>query len=167
MFYSNLIQTNIQGKRMTNIVTRWLTGCTLSLITTLSFANDPLLGKWKTIDDQSGYSRADVMISKKADGRYEGVIVETRSMPGSEKLGLCKNCPGNLKNKPFVGLPFIWDFKADPKNEREFIDGRVLDPISGKIYRAKARLSSNQKRLTLRGYVGVSVIGRSVTWVKY
>jgi len=43
----------------------------------------------------------------------------------------------------------------------------VLDPISGKVYKGKARLSANGKRLTLRGYVGVSVIGRSVTWVKY
>jgi uncharacterized protein (DUF2147 family) len=152
---------------MKNIVKKMLTGCALSLITSLSYANDPLVGKWKTIDDQSGYSRADVMISKKPDGRYEGIIVETRNMPGTEKMGICKNCPGHLKNKPFVGLPFIWDFQIDPKNNREYINGRVLDPVSGKIYRGKARLSANQKRLTLRGYVGVSVIGRSVTWVKY
>jgi uncharacterized protein (DUF2147 family) len=152
---------------MKNIVKKMLTGCALSLIASLSYANDPLVGKWKTIDDQSGYSRADVMISKKPDGRYEGIIVETRNMPGTEKMGICKNCPGHLKNKPFVGLPFIWDFQIDPKNNREYINGRVLDPVSGKIYRGKARLSANQKRLTLRGYVGVSVIGRSVTWVKY
>lgn len=50
---------------------------------------------------------------------------------------------------------------------REFHDGKVLDPISGKVYKGKARLSANGKRLTLRGYVGVSVIGRSVTWIKY
>ena len=49
----------------------------------------------------------------------------------------------------------------------EYHDGKVLDPISGKVYKGKARLSANGKRLTLRGYVGVSVIGRSVTWVKY
>ncbi len=80
---------------------------------------------------------------------------------------ICSNCPGNLKNKPFIGLPFIWGFKQDAKNPREFNQGHVLDPIGGKVYKGKARLSANGKRLTLRGYVGVSVIGRSVTWVKY
>lgn len=137
-------------------------------LSTLSFANtDPLVGKWKTIDDKSGYSRADVQISKKPDGTYEGIIVETRTLPGSEKMGICRNCPGALKNRPFIGLPFIWGFKADPNNPREFVQGSVLDPVSGKVYKGKARLNATGKRLTLRGYVGVSVIGRSVTWVKY
>ncbi len=84
-----------------------------------------------------------------------------------KKMVICSNCPGNLKNKPFIGLPFIWGFKQDAKNPREFNQGHVLDPIGGKVYKGKARLSANGKRLTLRGYVGVSVIGRSVTWVKY
>ena len=140
----------------------------LSSISICSFAanEDLLVGKWKTIDDQTGYSRADVEIRKKADGTYEGIIVETRSIPGSEKLGICSHCPGALKNKPFLGLPFIWDFKATD-NPREFVNGKVLDPISGKVYKGKAKLNATGKRLTLRGYIGVSVIGRSVTWVKY
>ncbi|MFH7347931.1 DUF2147 domain-containing protein [Acinetobacter variabilis] len=153
---------------MKKILSRLMMGITLATAAGLSFASeDPLLGKWKTIDDQSGYSRADVEIRKKPDGSYEGIIVETRSLPGAEKLGICSKCPGQLKNKPFIGLPFIWDFKAAPKKPREFHDGKILDPISGKVYKGKARLSANGKRLTLRGYVGVSVIGRSVTWIKY
>lgn len=140
----------------------------LSSISICSFAanEDLLVGKWKTIDDQTGYSRADVEIRKKADGTYEGIIVETRSIPGSDKLGVCTHCPGALKNKPFLGLPFVWDFKAT-SNPREFVNGKVLDPISGKVYKGKAKINATGKRLTLRGYIGVSVIGRSVTWVKY
>lgn len=145
-----------------------LTGLVLSSLATWSFASneDPLIGKWKTIDDQTGYSRADVEIRKKMDGTYEGIIVETRNIPGSDKLGICSHCPGALKNKPFLGLPFIWGFKATDK-PNEFVDGRVLDPISGKVYKGKAKLNATGKRLNLRGYIGVSVIGRSVTWVKY
>lgn len=153
---------------MQNFYQRFLAGVLLSTLSGLCLAaSDPLIGKWKTIDDQSGYSRADVEIRQKADGTYEGVIVETRNIPGTEKMGICHKCPGNLKDKPFIGLPFIWNFKQDPNNPNQFIDGRVLDPISGKVYKGKARLNATQRRLTLRGYVGVSVIGRSVTWVKY
>nr|WP_315277708.1 DUF2147 domain-containing protein [uncultured Acinetobacter sp.] len=143
-------------------------GLVLTTLSSVGFAeSDLLVGKWKTIDDRTGYSRADVEIRKKPDGTYEGIIVETRNIPGAEKMVICSNCPGKLKNTPFIGLPFIWGFKQDAKNPREFNQGHVLDPIGGKIYKGKARLSANGKRLTLRGYVGVSVIGRSVTWVKY
>lgn len=156
------------GMSMKGICKGLLTGLLLSSISAFGFAavDDPLVGKWKTIDDRTGYSRADVEIRKKADGTYEGIIVETRNIPGSEKMGICSHCPGALKNKPFIGLPFIWDFKAT-RNPDEFIDGKVLDPISGKVYKGKAKLNATGKRLTLRGYIGVSVIGRSVTWVKY
>lgn len=143
-------------------------GLILGTVSGVSFAeNDPLVGKWKTIDDRTSYSRADVEIRKKPDGTYEGIIVETRNIPGAEKMNICHQCPGQLKNKPFIGLPFIWGFKQDPKNPLQFVQGSVLDPIGGKVYKGKARLSANGKRLTLRGYVGVSVIGRSVTWIKY
>lgn len=154
---------------MNKIYKQFLAGCVFSAMSALSIAaeNDPLVGKWKTVDDRTGYSRADVEIRKKADGTYEGVIVTTRNVPGTDKMVICSNCPGELKNKPFIGLPFIWDFKQDPKNPREYQNGKVLDLIGGKIYKGKARLSTTGRHLTLRGYVGVSVIGRSVTWIKY
>lgn len=154
---------------MKNTYKQFLTGLLLTALSGLSIAaeTDPLIGKWKTVDDRTGYSRADVEIRKKPDGSYEGIIVATRNVPGTEKMGICSNCPGQLKNKPFLGLPFIWDFKQNPHNPREFQNGKVLDPIGGKIYKGKARLSASGKHLTLRGYVGVSVIGRSVTWIKY
>lgn len=155
---------------MKNLYKGIFAGAILATLSCFSFAEngtDPLVGKWKTIDDRTGYSRADVEISKKPDGSYEGVIVATRNIPGTEKMVICSNCPGHLKNKPFLGLPFIWGFKQNPDNPREFNSGRVLDPIGGKIYKGKARLSTSGKHLNLRGYVGVSVIGRSVTWIKY
>ena len=144
------------------------TALVFSVISSLSYANDdPLVGKWKTIDDRTGYSRADVEIKKKPDGTYEGIIVETRNIPGTDKMVICSNCPGQLKDKPFLGLPFIWGFKNDPDNPLAYVQGKVLDPIGGKIYKGKARLNASGKRLTIRGYVGVSIIGRSVTWIKY
>ena len=155
---------------MKNLYQGLFTSIVFATLSSFSFAesiNDPLVGKWKTVDDRTGYSRADVEISKKPDGTYEGIIVATRSVPGTEKMVLCTNCPGNLKGKPFLGLPFIWGFKQNPDNPREFNHDRELDPIGGKIYQEKARISASGKHLNLRGYVGVSVIGRSVTWIKY
>ncbi|MFB0982629.1 MAG: DUF2147 domain-containing protein, partial [Acinetobacter towneri] len=47
-----------------------------------------------------------------------------------------------------------------------FTGGKIIDPLSGNIYSTKAKLSNNGKRLTMRGYVGVSALGRSQTWIK-
>ena len=47
-----------------------------------------------------------------------------------------------------------------------YVNGRILDPNTGKIYSMKAKLSANGKRLHLRGYVGVSVLGRNQIWIR-
>ena len=58
------------------------------------------------------------------------------------------------------------NLKQDPKKETNFIDGKVLDPLSGNIHSTKVRLSNDNRRLFIRGYVGVSALGRSQTWLR-
>ena len=51
-------------------------------------------------------------------------------------------------------------------NSEEYANGRILNPLTSKTYSVKATLISNGKRLQLRGYVGVSALGRSQTWIR-
>ncbi len=44
--------------------------------------------------------------------------------------------------------------------------GRVIDPLSGKLYDAKMKLNATGKRLSLRAYIGVSALGRNQTWLR-
>lgn len=57
-------------------------------------------------------------------------------------------------------------FKQDSKNPLEYSGGTVLDPLSGNVYKGKVKLSSTGKRLSMRGYIGVSALGRSTTWIR-
>jgi uncharacterized protein (DUF2147 family) len=77
---------------------------------------------------------------------------------------MCVNCPAPYTNKPLVGLEIISGLKHVENNN--YADGRILDPLTGKMYSLKGRLASNNKRLTLRGYVGISAIGRTQTWIR-
>ena len=134
-------------------------------MSSFSFAND-MTGVWKTIDDQTGYSRGDVTVVKNADGTYSGKLTAIRPLPYKPLVETCAKCKGNLKNAPLVGLEILKGFKQDPKNPNEYAGGTVLDPLSGNVYKGKAKLLNNGKRLTMRGYVGVSALGRSTTWIR-
>ena len=71
-----------------------------------------------------------------------------------------------FKDKPFIGTTFIWGFKPSKINPSEFIDGKILDPVDGKLYDGKAKLNRKGNRMIIRGYLNNSPIGRSATWIK-
>ncbi len=129
-------------------------------------AIDPLVGTWKTIDDRTGYSLADVVIRKDKHDLYSATIIQSRSVPGTANVSTCTQCTGAQKNKPMVGLTTLSGLSADPEKPNEFVGGVMLDPKSGKHYNARARLMNNGKHLIINGRTEGSAIGRNVTWVK-
>jgi len=125
-----------------------------------------LVGIWKAIDDKTGYARADVLITKKENGGYLGTIIKVHAIPNRTALDHCEKCKGALKNAPLIGLPILSGFKQNPKKADEFIEGKVLDPLSGHVYQGKGRLNTRGNVLTLRGYIGTSLLGRTVSWIR-
>lgn len=140
-------------------------GCILLGIISWTNAAD-ITGTWRTVDDKTGYVRAYIKIDKQPDNTYVGKIIKDFPAPGETPLTQCHNCPAPFTNKPIIGLPILQKMKADPDNPNNYIDGEVLDPRAGKIYHGKARLNASGNRLTLRGYIGISVIGRNQTWIR-
>jgi uncharacterized protein (DUF2147 family) len=116
-------------------------------------------GTWTTIDDKTGKKRAVVRLSVRG-GKLSGTIVKIYKQAGD--TGICKKCKGSFKNKPVVGLRFVWGLKD--KGNGVWDGGRILDPKNGKIYRCKITQKGN--KLLVRGYVGISLLGRTQTWVK-
>jgi uncharacterized protein (DUF2147 family) len=116
-------------------------------------------GTWTTIDEKTGKKRAVVRLSI-SGGSLSGTIVKVYSQPGD--TGICAKCPGAFKNKPVQGLQVIWGLKD--KGNGHWEGGRILDPKSGKIYRAKLTVQGN--KLFVREYVGFSVLGRTQLWVR-
>lgn len=146
--------------------------CSLFVLSSLcafsSFAaTDPLVGKWKTIDDKTGYSLSDVMIEKDKNNSYKAVIVSTREIPGATKIENCTKCDGVNKNQPIIGMTTLSHLKADEAQGNTYIQGQLLDPLSGLRYDAQARLSNNGKHLRIRGTSTENGGGRNIIWVKY
>ncbi|MGE8540390.1 DUF2147 domain-containing protein [Acinetobacter sp. ANC 3813] len=136
----------------------------LSSFSSLLWAND-ITGLWRNIDDKTGSSKAILEIRQESNGAYIAKIVKVTPRPGYTPKETCVDCPPPYTNKPILGLDILTGLKANGENT--YVGGKILDPLSGKIYSTKVKLSPNGKRITLRGYVGVSALGRSQTWIRH
>lgn len=130
---------------------------TILLLATLSIHAQDVTGKWKTIDDESGDAKSVVEIYKE-DGKVYGKIVELINARREDPK--CTECPGKDKGKPIKGLVIIRGLEKDGE---EYSDGKILDPISGKLYKCYITLEEPD-RLKVRGYVGISLLGRTQYW---
>jgi len=119
-------------------------------------------GLWKTIDDKTGKERSFVRITE-SNGVFEGKVEKIYDQPGDDPQHLCKECEGERRDKPIIGMTILWGLKKDGE---QYAGGEILDPKNGSIYRAKMKLLDGGKKLEVRGFIGVSLFGRSQTWVR-
>lgn len=129
----------------------------LHLLLFTSLSAQSVIGKWKTIDDVSGEVKSIVQIYEE-NGKIYGKVIEI--MDASKRNRLCENCPGVLKNKPVLGLKIINGLE---KNGSSYENGKILDPESGKEYKCYISLEDD-KTLKVRGYIGISLMGRTQYW---
>lgn len=131
--------------------------CAIFLTSVLAHAQSPV-GVWKTIDDKTGKEKSYVKIYETKSGKLQGDVVKILT-PGREEAK-CTECEGDRKNKPIKGMTIMWGLEKD---DNEWSDGHILDPNSGKQYKCYIKLKGNNT-LEVRGYLGVSLLGRTQTW---
>jgi uncharacterized protein (DUF2147 family) len=104
-----------------------------------------------------------IQIYKAGDGLFYGKIVwlKVPAIDGQPKLD--PNNPDKSKrNTPLLGMVIIKGLKKD--GDHDYVDGTIYDPKNGKTYSSK--ISFKEGQLDVRGYVGISLIGRTATWTK-
>lgn len=129
-----------------------------------AFAQD-LAGVWQQIDDKSGSPKTIIEIRKESNNTYTGKIVKVTPRVGYTPRETCNNCPAPYTNQPILGMDILKGLRH-VEGTNNYEKGRIIDPLGGKIYDAKVRLNNTGKRLTLRASLGVSVLGRSQTWIR-
>ena len=121
-----------------------------------SQTKDAVLGKWINSSKE-----AHIEIYKKSD-RYFGKIVwmaAPKDEKGNTKTDL-KNPQESLRSRPILGLEILTNFVYD---DGKWTDGKIYDPKSGKTYSCNISFT-DKGDLNIRGYVGISLIGRTDVW---
>lgn len=125
----------------------------------LAVDKDAILGQWYTAEKKA------LVAIYPCDGRYCGRIVwlkEPKNPDGTDKVDAL-NPDLNRRHEPIVGLQLVSDFSFD--DDKGWKGGRIYDPENGKTYSCKAVLADGN-RLKVRGYIGVSLLGRTQIWTR-
>jgi len=126
------------------------------------FAQTSPVGTWKTIDDVTKVPKSFLEITEK-DGKLFGKIVKLIKKPGEDPNPLCTKCTGANKDKPILGMTIMWGLSKDGDS---YSGGKIMDPDNGKTYSCKIKVIDGGKRLEVRGFIGISLVGRSQYWLK-
>ncbi len=118
------------------------------------------VGTWRTFSDQTGQESGRVQIFAR-DGLLYGRV--TGIVDPAKREATCQKCSDDRRDKPVMGLDIIRGLHQD--GER-WDGGTILDPENGSVYRCILRLTDGGSRLVVRGFIGISLFGRSQTWVR-
>ena len=122
------------------------------------------MGLWKTIDDESKKEKSLVRIADAGGvlvGRIEKLL-DNADKPDA----VCEKCTDERKNQPVIGLTIIRGVKPHDDDKELWEGGDILDPNNGKVYKLRLKPTQGGKRLEVRGYIGMPLLGRTQTWIR-
>ena len=118
---------------------------------------DTPVGLWEPLD-RAGKPEGLIRIFE-SGGLYYGKIEP--SSPGDDRNARCTRCTGKRHDQPIIGLLIMRHLR--PENG-EYVGGDILDPNTGHVYDCMLRLTDGGRRLLMRGFLGISLLGRSQIW---
>ena len=120
-------------------------------------------GLWQALDDETHQPSGWFLIRDASGGIYVGSLVKMFLKPGQDPAVVCTKCKDDRYDKPWLGLEIIRGMR---RNGLTYSDGTILDPRDGNVYSAKMTLSPDGQTLTVRGYLGFSLLGRNQYWTR-
>jgi uncharacterized protein (DUF2147 family) len=122
-------------------------------------------GLWQAVDDDTKQPTGWFLIANH-DGVYSGIIARMFLKPGEDPHAVCTQCKDDRLNHPWLGLEIIRGMTQDSDKPEKYVDGTILDPRDGKIYKANMTVSPDGQTLVVRGYIGISLLGQNQYWTR-
>ena len=124
-------------------------------------ASSSAVGLWKTIDDKTGKPRSLIRVTEN-NGEYSATI-EKGLRESDTGDAVCDKCTDERKGQRIIGMTIATGLK---EKSGVYEGGKILDPENGKTYRCKLKLNETGNQLEVRGFIGLSLFGRSQIWMR-
>tara|TARA_R110000787_G_scaffold19396_5_gene58262 strand:+ start:3718 stop:4146 length:429 start_codon:yes stop_codon:yes gene_type:complete len=134
-----------------------LLSLTFILLFSISSYSQTIFGTWNSFDEETNKIESIIEVYKKEGKAYAKIIFITDL---EKRSATCTACKGKLKDTPILGMDILSGLKKD---DDEWSGGRILDPKNGKEYKCYIKLKDDTT-LKLRGYIGISLFGRTAIW---
>ena len=121
-------------------------------------ASQGIEGRWLS-GDGDGW----IEITLEGDSLVGRIAGSPNDEPGDAPRYDELNPDPTLRGRPLKGLMIMSGFIYD--SDGRWVDGRIYDPNSGNTYKGTIR-QVDANTLKLRGYVGISLFGRTETWTR-
>ena len=155
-FINSILNFSLKKIRLTVLTI----GVLISLIAYSQTNSDDIIGTW-----YNGEKSSKIRIYKCGDGnkKYCGKIVWlSKDKEEDGGIRIDKNNPDVKKRKDPMMDMVVLKLLAYNKNSKEWSGGTIYDPKNGKTY--SCTITREGKTLKMRGYIGVSLVGRTATW---
>ncbi|MCE5334970.1 MAG: DUF2147 domain-containing protein [Desulfobacteraceae bacterium] len=124
---------------------------------------DAIMGVWNESDNDAKFEiyKCGPFYCGRIKSLTDPNFPDNDPMAGKPKMD--RNNPDpQLRSRPYVGMPFMLGFRYEADNTWR---GRIYNPENGKTYQCKLSMDGRDK-LNVRGYLGISLLGRTVTWTR-
>jgi uncharacterized protein (DUF2147 family) len=92
-------------------------------------------------------------------------IKPSAEQPNPEEIRDIHNPNPNKRSRKVLGSTILWGLTYDNDDHR-WEDGQIYDNRTGKTYSCQVTLASGGQKLLLRGFVGISLLGKTTTWTR-
>ena len=120
------------------------------------------VGLWKTIDDETKAEKSQVRISE-VGGVLTGKVEKINDPAKQDST--CLECTDERKGQKVLGMTILRGAKPDAEKAR-WEGGEILDPNNGKVYKLLLKPIDGGRKLEVRGFIGMALLGRTQTWVR-
>ncbi len=140
---------------------KWTSMVVWGLATAAQAQMSPL-GLWQSIDDGNGQPKAEILIVQRGDGVLSGKVERSLlTTPNPEPN--CNLCTDDRKGQAKIGMEIIRGGKQT-EGKDVWEGGKILDPENGKEYSLRLTPIEGGRKLEVRGYIGMPLLGRTQVW---